>query len=63
MPRRGRNQPFGGGINVDDCGQPAGVVDMAFIAWRNLRLINRIATRMALNWGITAVCVCLSWYC
>ncbi|BCA73772.1 hypothetical protein JE86ST05C_18020 [Escherichia coli] len=20
-----RNQPFGGGINVDDCGQPAGV--------------------------------------
>lgn len=24
-PGAARNQPFGGGINVDDCGQPAGV--------------------------------------
>ena len=40
---------------------PLALVDMAFIAWRNLRLINRIATLcMALNWGITAVCVCLA---
>ena len=52
MPRRRReSQPFGGGINVDDCGQPLALVDMAFIAWRNLRLINRIATLYGIELG------------
>ncbi|MCW3371897.1 hypothetical protein [Escherichia coli] len=45
------------------CGQPAGVGFMAFIAWRNVRLINRIATLYGTFNNINPVCVCLSWYC
>jgi putative membrane protein len=37
---------------------PLALVDMAFIAWRNLRLINRIATCTALSWVTTAACDC-----
>jgi putative membrane protein len=42
---------------------PLALVDMAFIAWRNLRLINRIATLYGIELGITAACVCSAWCC
>ncbi len=42
---------------------PLALVDMAFIAWRNLRLINRIATLYGIELGITAVCDCFAWCC
>jgi putative membrane protein len=42
---------------------PLALVDMAFIAWRNLRLINRIATLYGIELGITAACVYSAWSC
>ncbi len=63
MPRRGAKSAVRRGINVDDCGQPAGAGGYGIYAWRNLRLINRIATLYGIELGITAVCACLSWYC
>jgi putative membrane protein len=42
---------------------PLALVDMAFIAWRNLRLINRLPRCTALSSGITAVCACFAWCC
>ncbi|MCS5873695.1 hypothetical protein LN650_18735 [Klebsiella pneumoniae subsp. pneumoniae] len=39
-------------------------LDMAFIAWRNLRLIKpRLQRCTALSSGITAVCDCFAWCC
>ncbi len=31
---------------------PLALVDMAFLAWRNLRLINRIATLYGIELGV-----------
>ena len=60
-PGAAGNQPFGGGVDADDRRQPMALVDMAFIARRNLtRLINRIATCTALSSGITAACACFA---
>ena len=42
---------------------PLALVDMAFIARRNLRLINRIATLYGIELGITAVCDCFARCC
>ena len=42
---------------------PLAMVDMAFIARRNLRLINRIAGCTALSLAITADCACSNWCC
>ncbi len=41
---------------------PLALVDMAFIAWRNLRLIQpNCHACTALSSGITAVCDCFAW--
>lgn len=42
---------------------PLALVDMAFIAWRNLRLINRIAALYGIELGTTAAFACSVWYC
>ena len=42
---------------------PLAMVDMAFIAWRNLRLINPSPDCMALSLAITADCACSNWCC
>jgi uncharacterized membrane protein YcjF (UPF0283 family) len=41
---------------------PLALVDMAFIAWRNLRLI-KLPRCTALSSGITAACACFAWCC
>ena len=41
---------------------PLAVIDMFFIAWRNIRLINKIAAIYGIAWLILPVFVCLEWY-
>ncbi|STU86660.1 membrane protein YcjF [Klebsiella pneumoniae subsp. pneumoniae] len=51
MPRRGGKSAVRRGVDADDCRQPAGAGGYGVIAWRNLRLINRIATLYGIELG------------